>query len=264
MSTKQLRAGVGVLLISVSALVCGGLWAWSRGLSGPYHFDDYVTPLDDPASQSLAEWRRHLAGTLRPATKLTYALEAETSVTGTPAARRIVSILLHGVSAGLLLLLIRRLAPGVQLLGATLLAVFWFVHPVHADGVLLASGRTTVLSNLFVIASLLALDRSWRWLAALFFVLACLSRETAIAALLPLAVLAPRSTSREMAPGGSRARAGPAGRRPRRVLDSDNPPLPSAGGVLAAGSTVSDERDRPGGRCADWARPLVLPDGALD
>ena len=190
MSTKQLRAGVGVLLISVSALVCGGLWAWSRGLSGPYHFDDYVTPLDDPASQSLAEWRRHLAGTLRPATKLTYALEAETSVTGTPAARRIVSILLHGVSAGLLLLLIRRLAPGVQLLGATLLAVFWFVHPVHADGVLLASGRTTVLSNLFVIASLLAFDRSWRWLAALFFVLACLSRETAIAALLPLAVLA--------------------------------------------------------------------------
>src|SRR6185503_953887 len=63
-------------------------------------------------------------------------------------------------------------------------------HPVHADSVLLASGRTTVLSNLFVIAALLAFDRSRRWLAALFFALACLSRETAIAALLPLAMLA--------------------------------------------------------------------------
>ena len=43
------------------ALLGTGLWAWSHGLHGPYHFDDRVTPLNDPASQSLAA-RRHNAG----------------------------------------------------------------------------------------------------------------------------------------------------------------------------------------------------------
>ncbi len=128
--------------------------------------------------------------TLRPVTKLTYALEAETSVAATPAARRVVSIVLLCVSAGLLLRLILQLAPSASSLVAIALAALWFLHPVHADSVLLASGRTAVLSGLFVMASLLALDRARRWLAALFLLLACLSRETALAALLPLTVLA--------------------------------------------------------------------------
>ena len=66
----------------------------------------------------------------------------------------------------------------------------WFIHPVHADSVLMLSGRTAVLSGLFLLAALLALEQARRWLAALLFVLACLSRETALAGLLPLAVLA--------------------------------------------------------------------------
>jgi hypothetical protein len=49
-----------VLLLGV------GLWAWSAGLDGPYLFDDFVTPLDDPASQSFAAWRQNLPVTLRP------------------------------------------------------------------------------------------------------------------------------------------------------------------------------------------------------
>jgi hypothetical protein len=172
------------------ALLATGLGAWSRGLSGPYLFDDHVTPLGDPASQSLGEWARHVAVTLRPATKLTYALEAKAPFAATAAARRVVSIVLLCVSAGLLSLLIRRLAPNATSLGAIAMAALWFLHPVHADSVLLASGRTAVLSGLFVLAALLALDRERRWLAALFLLLACLSRETALAALLPLAVLA--------------------------------------------------------------------------
>ena len=47
-----------------------------------------------------------------------------------------------------------------------------------------------MLSIVFLLASLLALERSHRWTAALLFGLACLSRETALAGLLPLAVLA--------------------------------------------------------------------------
>jgi len=143
--------------------------------------------------------------------------------------------LMHAVSAGLLFLLIVRLTPmstpgttlgttsdsfsgatpgsttgstnGLATLVAAFIAALWFIHPVHADSLLMLSGRTAVLSGLFLLASLIALDRSRPWLAALFFVLACLSRETALAGLLPLAVLAAsrsgasfRSTLRELAP----------------------------------------------------------------
>ncbi len=186
---KLVRRKNARLAVALVALLGVGLWAWSQGLNGPYHFDDNITPLDDPASQSLSAWQQHFTHTLRPLTKLTYALEAETAVADTPAARRVVSIVLHGVSAGLLLILIGRLAPGTTLYGAAGLATVWFLHPVHADAMLLASGRSAVVSNLFVIAALLALERSRLWTATLLFALACLARETAIAALLPLGVL---------------------------------------------------------------------------
>jgi hypothetical protein len=41
------------------------LWAWMATLKGPYQFDDYVTPLGDPASQSLTAWGHYLPVTLR-------------------------------------------------------------------------------------------------------------------------------------------------------------------------------------------------------
>lgn len=206
-SASDGRIGRAIVAAGLMALLAMGVWAWSQGLSGPYHFDDYSTPLSDPASQSFSAWLRHVPVTLRPVTKLTYALEAEAGFSHAPPARRIVSILMHAVSAGLLFLLIRRVAPGsTPPVLAALLAATWFVHPVHADAVLLVSGRTAVLSNLLVIAALLALDRSRVYLSALLFGLACLSRETALAALLPLAVMAAgkrrgaRFAFRELAP----------------------------------------------------------------
>jgi hypothetical protein len=73
--------------------------------------------------------------------------------------------------------------------------------------VLLLSGRSTVLSGLFLLAALLALEERRHWAAALLFVLACTSRETALAGLLPLIVLTAgrpgvhlRSALRELAP----------------------------------------------------------------
>lgn len=188
-------------------VLCAGICAWASGLSGPYHFDDYLTPLGDPASQSLEAWQHYLPVTLRPLTKLTYALEAEAGIGGEPALRRLVSIMLHAMTAGLLFLLIVRLAPGLPPLGAAFLAAIWFVHPVHADSILMLSGRTAVLSMAFLLAALLALERSRSWLSALLFVLACLSRETALAGLLPLMVMAasrpqatPRAVLRQVTP----------------------------------------------------------------
>lgn len=183
------------------------MWAWSAALNGPYHFDDYVTPLGDPASRSLMAWGQHLTVTLRPVAKLSYALEAATGWSDEPGPRRAVSIALHGMAAALFLVLTHRLSPGTTPLGAAFLAALWFIHPVHADSVLMLSGRPAVLSGLFLLAALLSLERARPWLAASLFMLACLSRETALAGLLPLAVLAVsrpgatfRSSLRELAP----------------------------------------------------------------
>lgn len=181
------QLALSVLLV---ALVGAGLWAWSYGLHGPYHFDDRVTPLNDPASQSVAAWRHNLGHTLRPITKLTYAVEADALPTETPFWRRVISLLLLSLTAGMLLLLIRQLLPGSPAVVAVLPAAIWFLHPIHTDAVLMASGRPVVLSNLFIIGAMLAVARSRLWVATLSYALACLSRETAVAAILPLAVLA--------------------------------------------------------------------------
>jgi hypothetical protein len=183
------RLSVRAVVIA-SALAVLAFAAWSPGLPGPYQFDDYATPLNDPASHSLAAWAKHLSVTLRPVTKLTYALEAEAGLDGSPAARRAVSIVLQSIAAGLLFLFIARLEPGVAPLGAALAAAVWVVHPVHAESVLAVSGRTALLAGVFLLAALIALEARKSVLAGLLFVLACLSRETALAGALPLIVLA--------------------------------------------------------------------------
>ena len=161
--------------------------AWLPGIEGPYHFDDYVTPVRDPASASLADWRARLGLTLRPLTKLTYALEAEAGLQ--PTQRRGDSVVLHALAAALLSLLLSRLAPGTPSAAAAL-ALPWALHPVHAEAVLAIAGRSTVASNALVFGALLAASsRRWR-LALGVWTLAVLARETALAAGLPLAVLA--------------------------------------------------------------------------
>jgi hypothetical protein len=193
--------------LAATLVLMAGWAAWSAGFDGPYLFDDVVTPLTDPASQSLEAWVEFLPQTLRPVTKLTYAVEAEAGLTGDPAQRKLYSLLFLVLAAGLLCLLIARLEPRVAPMGAIVLAAVWFLHPVQADNVLLLSGRTALVSAVFLLAALLALDRERRWLAALLFVLACFSRETALAGLLPLAVVAAsrpgasvRTTMRQVLP----------------------------------------------------------------
>ncbi|MGB7934920.1 MAG: hypothetical protein WCH04_22425 [Gammaproteobacteria bacterium] len=190
-----------------AGVLLAGYLVWSSGMSGPFHFDDHVTPLNDPASQSLSAWEQHLPDTLRPIAKLSYALEASAGISSQPAPRRVLSLLLHMIAAGLLYLLIARLEPGVAPFGAAFLAMLWFAHPVHADSILLLSGRGAVLSAVFLLAAMLTLERSQSVRAAVLFMLACLSRETALAGLLPLFVLvasrpgvSPRTLLRELAP----------------------------------------------------------------
>lgn len=204
---QQSRIHRSLLAFGAALFLAAGIAAWSTGLDGPYLFDDMATPLGDPASQSLEAWQTWLPQTLRPVTKLSYALESTAGISDRPDQRRLVSLVLFVLAAALLYLLITRLEPRMAPYGAVVLAAAWFLHPVHADSVLLLSGRTALLSAVFLLASLLALERSRPWLSTTLFVLACLSRETALAGLLPLAVLvaskpglSARTAMRQLAP----------------------------------------------------------------
>ena len=162
---------------------------WSVGAPGGYHFDDAITPVSDPASQSLTAFVHHLPDTLRPATKLTYAVEASLGLDATPPARRLVTIAIHALAAALLCLLVAALAPALSPLACVALALLWSLHPVHAESVLAIAGRTEALSSCCVLGALLAHRRDRIWLAAVLLAVAGLARETAIAAIVPVVVL---------------------------------------------------------------------------
>jgi hypothetical protein len=193
--------------ITLLAALVAGIASWLPGLHGPYQFDDHATPLSDPASQSFAAWRQTLGQTLRPLTKLSYALEADAGFAARPAPRRALSLLLHALAALLLYRLVVHLEPGLGRPGAVVPALLWLLHPVHADSLLMLSGRSAVLAGGLLLATLLALERVRPVMAGWVFVLACLARETALAGLLPAAVIVAtrpgasvRTTLRQMLP----------------------------------------------------------------
>jgi hypothetical protein len=179
MGTGQLRMALWVGVIT--------MLVWSAVLEGPFRFDDHLVPLDDPASQSLSALGQRLATTLRPVTKLSYALEASAGLADDAPSRRAVSVVIHACATALLALLLARIG-GDERLG--LLALLWALHPVHAESLLAVSGRSAVLSTALVVAALLAQLQLRAILAAGLYLLAVLARETAIAAVLPLLILA--------------------------------------------------------------------------
>jgi hypothetical protein len=161
---------------------------WIAGARGPYHFDDAITPLADPASQSLGAWARSAVVTLRPVAKLSYAIEGSLGLSEHPAARRATTIAVHAAAALLLAMVLLRLVPALGATGASLLALVWAVHPIHAEAVLAVAGRPAALANACVLAALLATIHARDRTAAALLLVAVLCRETALAAVVPLVV----------------------------------------------------------------------------
>jgi tetratricopeptide (TPR) repeat protein len=130
----------------------------------------------------------------RPLTIATYLVDR--AVGGErPFAFHLSVVLAHGVAALLLWALAAQLlagAPGagVGALGAGLL---FAVHPVHAESVAWAAGRSDVLATVFLLAALVAHGRSpWTWrgsAASGAAALASLGAKEAGVALFPLVVL---------------------------------------------------------------------------
>jgi protein O-mannosyl-transferase len=163
-----------VLLIALplSLMAC----AWLPGLEAPYQYDDYRTPVKDPASQSLTAWAESIPATLRPLTKLSFAIESSLGATSAPS-RRWFNAALFGVAASFVFALARF--GGLASEPAAALATLWALHPVHAETILALAGRSVLLSLVLCLASAWALTRNRSLLAVTFAVFAVLARETA-------------------------------------------------------------------------------------
>lgn len=177
-------AGWPALLPIVTAILV--VFAWLPALNAPYQYDDFNTPVADAASQSLANWWHLLPRTLRPLTKLTYALESSVGAQGA-ASRRIFNALLFGGCMASLSGLLR--ATGTSRTLALLLVCLWAVHPVHGETLVALAGRPVLLSLFLILASSLFVLRARPRLALLFAVLALLARESALPWLVACAAL---------------------------------------------------------------------------
>ncbi|RYZ05633.1 MAG: hypothetical protein EOO73_19270 [Myxococcales bacterium] len=174
-----------VLLAAASAFLV--VFAWLPAWGAPYQYDDFNTPVGDAASQSLSSWWRLLPRTLRPLTKLSYALESSLGAVTAPSRRLLNAVLFAGCVALLKALLETARAPASF---ALLVACAWAVHPVHAETVVALAGRPVLLATFLILASALCLRRAQPSAALVCAVLALLARESSLPWLVVCAVLA--------------------------------------------------------------------------
>ena len=189
------------------ALMVVTLLAWLPGLSGSFHFDDLPNIVLDPATAQRADLLERLANGFRPLLRLSYALDH--AVWGFDARGFLVTNLLIHLATVLLVwaLALRRLDSALAAFAA---AAVFALQPAHAAVVAWASGRSTGLATLFLVAALLAHEhaagrrRGWQAASLVAFMLAVLGKETALA--LPALLLLWESTRAQPAPFAERFR----------------------------------------------------------
>jgi tetratricopeptide (TPR) repeat protein len=185
------------------------LIAHAGAVGNPFVFDDFQGILRNESIRHLGNLRWILAGSRRPLTNLSYALDF--SLWGAaPFGYHLTNLALHALNSLLAYLLVRRVAadarPPAQL-GASPLVVntpdraallassLFAVHPLLTEAVGYASARAGLLAATCLLLGALALRRSVepngrRWFAAgiLLWILGAAGKETG--ALLPLLFLA--------------------------------------------------------------------------
>ena len=177
-------------ILILAAILATTLIVYWPSLRGQFtNWDDRPLVAENPAIRSLAPANvaRIFVSTNRgaylPVRLLSYAVDY--SVWGNnPFGYHLVNGLLHALNAFLVYLLVGRLFNST---GAALAACFFLVHPVQVESVAWISGRKEVLCGFFLLLSLLCYPKRYA-LTLGFFVLACLSKASAI--VLPLLLVA--------------------------------------------------------------------------
>jgi Flp pilus assembly protein TadD len=225
---------------------------YAGALAAPLLFDDVRTVQENPSIRDLANWRWVLAGSRRPLTNFSYAIDyALWSLA--PFGYHLTNVLLHALDVALLFVFAgcafrdarartgRPVDEPQVLVAQTTAAALFAAHPLLTESVAYVSARAGLLCAAFGLGSLIAVrawlvgrGRGWLGLGLALFALAVASKETA--AVLPLVYLA---YDRWLAPGA------PAERRRRLLLV--HAPLDAllvAGGLVRVSSYLRFEGGR--------------------
>ncbi|HET8759667.1 MAG TPA: tetratricopeptide repeat protein [Nitrospiria bacterium] len=156
-------AGIGPWLVLTALL-------YAPFLGDPFQYDDEHGIVLNAAIQQPDAWKAALTGTLRssaeirsghyrPLTYLTYWLTLRLSGLS-PGAFHAVNLGLHVIVAWLIVILARELTHDQR--QAVLAGALFALHPAVSEAVLYASARATLLSSLFMLASLVCFVRARR------------------------------------------------------------------------------------------------------
>jgi protein O-mannosyl-transferase len=166
------------LLLVLSVLV------YVNTLWNGFTMDDAVYILQNSAVNSLSvrailqpTWH----GVFRPVTFLTYLLNWALA-TNRPFGYHLVNVILHAVAALLLYFVLRKLLESVEQ-GVTIAwvaALLFAVHPIHTEAVASIVGRAEIMAMGFTLGAWLFYLEDRPYGGLVFFVLALLSKESAI------------------------------------------------------------------------------------
>ena len=177
------------LAAAAVALVVGLVYLPVLG-NGFVNWDDSLYVDRIPLGQALATAFAHFhaSGNWHPLTSLSHAVDF--ALFGTwPAGHHLSSLVLHGLNAGLVVLLAATLLGRRGLLAASVAAgLLWGLHPLRVEPVAWASERKELLCTLFFLLGILchlrhaaaATGRRWYFASLFCFVLALLSKPMAV------------------------------------------------------------------------------------
>lgn len=183
-------------IIVFAAIVVAVFALYAPALKDNFVYDDIGVIANNPQITSLSNWpkaftsciwEQQLHGTCYGRTKYyrplqTISIMFTYSISAQPFIFHLVSIIYYVILNCLVFLFLYKLFK--NRLAAILGTALFLVHPVHAESVMwVSSAMSETLMGIFVVLALLAHISEWRgknWWSAGFFLLALLSKETAI------------------------------------------------------------------------------------
>lgn len=201
------RSWVRALISGLAAAV-----VYISSFSGVFQFDDYKVIVNYARADSLASWLYYFSHHIRPLLKVSYTLNwiSGTGLFGF----HLFNLAAHIVNTVLVYYITRRFLSGREHLpfvnAAFLAALLFGLHPIQTEAVTYISGRSVSLMTTFYLGSMLAYIKGTEaenhglvyLLSPLLFILAVLTRETALT--LPLALVLWESCSGEEGAGSGR------------------------------------------------------------